>query len=403
MSEKNILQELDKRYKGISDNIGYIDALKIFRDQILHCKVIYVTVKSFDDAYAIFEVLNAKGKDLSPIDIIKNSLFSILDNTEPVDSAEINWKKIRDNMTGKCDIQTFYRHYWLSKYGYTTAKKLVKEFNEKIEKNQIEYAKFLDELVEASYDYYKIVYPDKNDWVQPEELEIFYSLDACEIFGITQVRILLLALIDVKRRKLISHNQFLRIIKYLEYYHFVFNAVCSMRPSGLERRYSSYARKLRDCNNKNETKKCIDELIITLNDSLPSKEVFTDNFKAVRYTSNYSKDKKLVQYILKKYEFYNMRTNEMQPLSFTIEHVMPESSNNSVCGMIGNMLPLGEKLNSQLEDKTFEHKMRKYPESQYCSVKKFVEEYKTNKKWTEEMIEERTKAIASALYGYKEK
>ena len=176
-----------------------------------------------------------------------------------------------------------------------------------------------------------------------------------------------------------------------------------MRPSGLERRYSSYARKLRDCNNKNETKKCIDELIITLNDSLPSKEVFTDNFKAVRYTSNYSKDKKLVQYILKKYEFYNMRTNEMQPLSFTIEHVMPESSNNSVCGMIGNMLPLGEKLNSQLEDKTFEQKMRKYPESQYCSVKKFVEEYKTNKKWTEEMIEERTKAIASALYGYKEK
>lgn len=402
LSEKNVLQELDNRYKGISDNIKYIDALKIVRDQILHCKVIYVTVKSFDDAYAIFEVLNAKGKDLSPIDIIKNSLFSILDNTEPVDSAEINWKKIRDNMTGKCDIQTFYRHYWLSKYGYTTAKKLVKEFNEKIEKNQVEYTNFLDELVEASYDYYKIVYPNKNDWVQPEELEIFYSLDACEIFGVTQVRIFLLALIDVKRKKLVSHNQFLRIIKYLEYYHFVFNAICSMRPSGLERRYSSYARKLRECNNKNETRKCIDELIITLNDSLPSKEVFIDNFKAVKYTSHFSKDKKLVQYILKKYEFYNMRTNEMQPLSFTIEHIMPESSNNNECGMIGNMLPLGETLNSQLEAKPFEQKMQKYPESQYCSVKKFVEEYKTYKKWTKEMIEERTKVIASALYDYKD-
>lgn len=54
-----------------------------------------MTVKSFDDAYAIFEVLNAKGKDLSPTDIIKNSLFSILDETEPVDFAEESWKKIK--------------------------------------------------------------------------------------------------------------------------------------------------------------------------------------------------------------------------------------------------------------------------------------------------------------------
>ena len=130
--------------------------------------------------------------------------------------------------------------------------------------------------------------------------------------------------------------------------------------------------------------------------------MFIDNFKAVKYTSRFSKDKKLVQYILKKYEFYNMRTNEMQPLSFTIEHIMPESSNNNECGMIGNMLPLGETLNSQLEAKPFEQKMQKYPESHYCSVKKFVEEYKTYKKWTKEMIEERTKAIASALYDYKE-
>lgn len=402
LSEKNMLQELEKKYSGISENINYVDALKIFRDQILHCKVIYVTVKSFDDAYAIFEVLNAKGKDLTPIDIIKNSLFSILDETEPIDSAEISWKKIRDNTTGKCDIQTFYRHYWLSKYGYTTAKKLVKEFNEKIEKNQIEYTKFLDELVEASEDYCKIAYPNKNDWMQPEDLEVFYSLDAFEIFGITQVRIFLLALIKVKRKNLISHKQFLRIIKYLEYYHFIFNAICSMRPSGLERRYSSYARKLRECINKNETKKCIDELIITLNDSLPSKEVFIDNFKTIRYTSYFPKDKKLVQYILKKYEFYNMQTNEMQPLSFTIEHIMPESSHHDVCGMIGNMLPLGENLNSQLKAKSFEIKKKKYLESQYCSVKKFVEEYKANNKWTTELIEERTKFIASILYEYRE-
>lgn len=401
LAEKNLLQELEKRYKGISGKMSYIDALKLFRDQILHCKVIYVTVKSFDDAYAIFEVLNAKGKDLSPIDIIKNSIFSILDDTEPIDYADINWKKIRENMIGKCDIQTFYRHYWLSKYGYSTARKLVKEFNEKIEKNQVEYTNFLKELVVASEDYYKIVYPNKNDWAQPEELEVFYALEACDIFGITQVRIFLLALMDVKRKSLISHKQFLRVIKYLEYYHFVFNAVCSMRPSGLERRYSSYARRLRECGDKNATKKCIDELIDTLNNALPSKEVFVDNFKSIQYTSYWPKDKKIVQYIIKKYEFYNMQTKEMQPLSFTIEHIMPESTHAKACGAIGNLLPLGEQINSQILAKPFEQKMKKYAESQYSTTKKFVEKYKEQIEWTTNLIGERTKEIAEELYDYR--
>lgn len=398
LSRKNILQEIKKRYLIDDNKLDYIELLKLFRDQILHCKVIYVTVKCFDDAYAIFEVLNAKGKDLSPIDIIKNSLFSILDETEPVDFAEESWKKIKRKTVGKCDIQTFYRHYWLSKYGYSTARKLVKEFNDKIGKNQSEYTIFLKELVEASEDYYKIVYPNKNDWSQPEEIDIYYALEACDIFDVTQVRIFLLALFDVKRKKMISHKQFLRIIKFLEQYHFVFNSICSMRPSGLERRYSSYARKLRMCKDKNETKKCIDELIDTLKEGLPAKEIFVSNFVNVRYTSDFAKDKKLVQYIIKKYEFYNMNTNEVQPLSFTIEHIMPESTNNKECGMIGNLLPLGDKLNSELMDKAFKYKIKKYSTSQYKTVEKFVQQYENNAEWTKEMIIDRTKEIAQKMY-----
>ena len=74
LKESTLLKAIRERNPGM-EQINYIDALKVFRDQILKCKVIYVTVKSFDDAYAIFEVLNAKGKDLSPIDIIKNSII----------------------------------------------------------------------------------------------------------------------------------------------------------------------------------------------------------------------------------------------------------------------------------------------------------------------------------------
>ena len=133
-------------------------------------------------------------------------------------------------------------------------------------------------------------------------------------------------------------------------------------------------------------------------EGLPAKEIFVSNFVNVRYTSDFAKDKKLVQYIIKKYEFYNMNTNEVQPLSFTIEHIMPESTNNKECGMIGNLLPLGDKLNSEIMDKAFKYKIKKYSASQYKTVEKFVQQYQNNDEWTKEMIFDRTKEIAKKMF-----
>ena len=67
--------------------------------------------------------------------------------------------------------------------------------------------------------------------------------------------------------------------------------------------------------------------------------------------------------------------------------------------MIGNLLPLGAKLNEELADKSFAIKISKYPQSQYVSVKTFVEQYKETTIWDEAKIKERTKQIASIFYN----
>ena len=61
----------------------------------------------------IFEVLNSKGKDLAPVDMIKNSLFSILTEDEPLDYAVEKWKEIKRNLKNcvDLDINIFYRHF----------------------------------------------------------------------------------------------------------------------------------------------------------------------------------------------------------------------------------------------------------------------------------------------------
>ena len=398
LKESVLIKEIREKNPGMGQ-IKYIDALKAFRDQILKCKVIYVTVKSFDDAYTIFEVLNAKGKDLSPVDIIKNSIFGILTEEEPLDIASEKWTEMK-NQIKKCDtadFNIFYRHYWLSKYCLSTSRKLVANFEKYVPKTIASYTDLIDDMNNAAKDYSEIVAPDVNKWLQPEDLSIYTTLNALGIFNTTQVRIFLLALFDAKKRDVISHKNYKKIFTYLEYYHFVFTAVCSSRPSGLERRYSSYARKLRACTRKNESADCINNLIVDLKASLPEYSVFESHFKLILYTSKQERDKKLVQYILKKLEVF-YASNELKPNSFTIEHILPESTCNAYVGMVGNLIPLGEKFNSELKDKNFKIKLAKYENSQYATVKQFVKEYKEEENWTGELIEKRTIEIAKILY-----
>lgn len=394
---------LIKNIKDNIDNLGeikYIDALKAFRDQLLKCKVIYVTVKSLEDAYTIFEVLNAKGKDLTPVDMIKNSIFSILVDEEPYDAAADTWRKIKNELyrCDNVDINTFYRHFWLSKYSLSTNRKLVNNFDKRINKTIAEYSEFLRDLCDNAKRYANIVSPKQDFWRQPEDLFVLTALESFNIFNVTQVRVFLLALFDVKDSSKISHKNFKKILLFLEHYHFIFTAICSCRPSGLERKYSNYARELRKCNTKEETATVINDLINDLKESLPEYESFKNSFSKVIYTSEQPKDKKLVQYILKKIEiFYS--NNELKPNSFSIEHILSESTRNSKIGMIGNLLPLGEQLNSIINDRVYRLKIEKYKESRYATVIKFIEMYGEQPDWCENDIISRTELIADILYN----
>lgn len=398
LKESNLLKSIRER-NPLLEKCEYVDMLKAFRDQILKCKIVYVTVKTLEDAYIIFEVLNAKGKNLEPIDLIKNTIFSVITDTEPLDSAFEKWKEIKAEIANieNSDFSIFYRHYWLSKYCFSTNKKLVPNFNKYVKKEKSSYDKFLRDLLDNAKEYRKITKTNSEDWKQPECLSLYTSLQAFNVFNVTQVRIFLLALFACKKEGLIAHKNYKKIILFLEHFHFVFTAICSSRPSGLERRYSSYARELRGSKTKEDSAKCINNLISDLEGTIPEYSAFESKFCNISYTTENDKDKKLVQYILKKLETY-YANNELKPNSFTIEHILPESTKSTYVGMLGNLLPLGAKLNEELADKEFRIKVDGYKNSQYATVKKFVEVHAIEDNWTENSIEERTKTIAKILY-----
>ena len=211
LSEENLLNEFKDRY---NNEFEYLELLRIVREQVLNCIVVYVAVVSMNDAYMIFEVLNAKGEPLNAVELIKNALFQKMKGQEPIDYAVEQWKRIKNNIESEEDIETFYRHYWLAKYHFTNKKKLYQEFEEKIKPEK--YNIFLTDLLNYSTIYKKIIYPNLIDWKKSEKIKIFHSLEAFSLFKVTQVRTILLTLFLLYNEKLITINNLNTVFVFLE-------------------------------------------------------------------------------------------------------------------------------------------------------------------------------------------
>lgn len=132
LTDKKIKKLLERKYgKNIITSLSYVDILKAIRDQVLNSTIISISTSDENQANKIFEILNAKGKRLAHIDLIKNKIFEVLNQVEPADFAEECWKSIRNVLYSEQEsvgFATFYRHYWISKYKKSSSSKLYDDF-----------------------------------------------------------------------------------------------------------------------------------------------------------------------------------------------------------------------------------------------------------------------------------
>ncbi len=184
---KNLSQSSLNDY--FKNDIPYLEILKAIRDQILKCKTIFITVENENVAQTIFETLNAKGKDLETLDLVKNKLFGTLDEEHPSDFAKESWKKIKENLASREDyvgLSAFFRHIWISQYEFVTESRIYNSFLKHIKVNEDSYKEFLNNLNKSSLDYVKIVSPLQNDWTLQETKGVYDSLSALRTFRVIQ-------------------------------------------------------------------------------------------------------------------------------------------------------------------------------------------------------------------------
>lgn len=369
-----------------NDEGKYILILESIRDQILnYLKVIYITVANEDDAYMIFETLNARGKNLSSVDLVKNDLFKTLSNTHPDDTAKRNWKKIQTvllSRSNKVHMETFFRHYWLSNHNFVTESKIYKNFKIESSKPQFEHSLFLKDLVRESELYIKVANPLKTDWPDQNDHVVYSSLEALSLFQISQIRTIILALLNQRRKGLISHSDFCEVLDKMEKFHFKYSAICALKMNIFEGKYSKTARDIRNCKTKAETRIVIEQLIKFYKEREPNFELFKEKYDKLKFTSQITRDKKLIQYIFRCFEKFLRKTNELAVHNITLEHIDPQANGNTGYGSIGNLLPLDKEINEKCDNKEFRNKLRLYGNSNLLVVKLFLQHFGNETEWT---------------------
>lgn len=409
--DKLSLQSIKLNFKNFLQLEGneleqYKNILNAVRDQILnYLKVIYITVTDEEDAYTIFETLNARGMSLSAVDLIKNLIFKDLKTQHPDDYAKTEWKKIRENLSkgeSSTNIDTFFRHFWLSKYGFTSEGRIYKAFKDFKDDNLIDSAGFLMELVQNSEYYNAIVNPNIDDWNLPEEKAIYNSLQALNLFKVVQPRPLLLALKRARLQNKINIHDHVNIIRTLESFHFSFTAICSSRASGIDGKYSKAARDLEDSSTIIQARAILDSLKNDLSTKIPNKNIFEQNFIKLWYTNGRTKDKKLIQYIFRTIEKSKRNTSELTTDMITLEHIRPQSDRSGVnyIGYIGNLLPLDGRINNIADTAVFQQKLQYFNDSELKMVEEFVTENQATNNWTESKIISRSKSLSEFSYDH---
>jgi uncharacterized protein with ParB-like and HNH nuclease domain len=386
---------------------AYVAELEKIRDRVLGLSAILVGVDDEDDAYEIFETLNARGKNLNLVDLLRN--FLLRDLREQNDSLDVprhRFNAVLASLQGEgfeLEADEFVLHSWLSRHKYTSKKKLFA--NMKIEiKTKEQKAKLLRELELDVALYRKVRRPLSVTWSK-EMSHICRSLRALQIFVVTQpTPLLLAALRSYENDKMTSLKSLKRLFAAVESFHFQYTTVTGASSSGgVSARYALHGRAFSDADGDSSSMN-IDRLIKKLQGDMPSRDEFVAGFSEMNYSSTNSIRKDVVRYALERlYEASAGRGVTVDFTGMTIEHIAPEHPGTDDEALdprsvesIGNLMLVSEALNQLLANKSFAEKQAILSKEKHLWIDPFI---LSAKSWGGKEIAERGRQLGDVGYN----
>jgi len=348
---------------------------------------IQITVEDYLRAYTVFETLNARGIELTPTDLLKNYLFSLIVN-EDIPVIEEKWYRIV-NLVGFEKFPMFLRYYLNSYKNIVRKERLYKELKNEI-KTSHSAINLLEELEKIGYFFAALQNPYDEFWnVYPNKNKIVNKIEELSLFKVSQPIILLMSIYRFKDYLL---EQSLRMASVIS---FRYNIIGKANPNELEKIYNKSAIKL----SKGEISTAR-ELFESLKSIYINDEQFVSDFSQV--SLNTRRNKKIVKYILISIENkISGNTYDINDSSISIEHILPENPNeewkssfkNGDIGdyiyRLGNLTLLNSSDNRRIGNKSFEKKLEVYKESRFVITNTI-----NCSEWNNESILNRQKQLA---------
>lgn len=400
--EKRIQKCFDFFYKSINEKYNEFKSAKgikyltAFRTQLLDLKLIEISVSSVIDGYTIFEILNAKGKQLEVGDRMKNWILKKLPKEFPSDQAKIKWDSIRSNIEqvskSENNFSTFINHYWISSYEkLKDDDEIYHYFKVNVPKENME--NFLLDLEENSKYYVDITLSEKNQLTD----ELNFILTSLKLFRTSQVRPMMMSLFHNYYDQKISEKDLTKYLRRIENFHFIYSAICSTPANKIEKIYHHYSPLVK----RGFSKKLINEFFSELEAKKPDLQMFKKGVMSKGFSSkniDLKNNRALVNYMLQRIEYYKQNSKEFIIKDISIEHIAPDDG-SEINSLLGNLLPLTAKSNQNCGDQPFVEKIIKYKNSNFKTVKDFIT-YNGNKpKWNAAEIKKRTASLIDLSYN----
>ncbi|MCK4919384.1 MAG: DUF262 domain-containing protein, partial [Candidatus Pacebacteria bacterium] len=211
------------------------DKLKEIYSKVREIISVQIRIDDEDDAFEIFETLNARGIDLTLGDLLKNLIFGKLKGKTDL---ETRWETVVSNLKYvKVDIAQFVRYFWISKYSFLPGKKIYREIKRQL-KTVSDYDKFLNELVNASNHFKLFLNSNLDDWTEYDHSkEIYDSMSGIKTMEITQCYVLFTSLM----RNDFTKKRWTKFFKLVEQFSFIYFFISKQPANKVERLYSKIA------------------------------------------------------------------------------------------------------------------------------------------------------------------
>jgi hypothetical protein len=155
-------------------------------------RVVQLVVNSESTAYTIFETLNDRGIDLSPLDLVKNFLFSKAAERDAVSLRDIQARWVQMIATlANVKASSFLKAFWTSRYGMTRSGVLFDNLRSEYDASDKAILLSIDLLTGAER-YAGLESPDDSTWTEYSP-EAKRTIGALKIIGSQQIHSIILA------------------------------------------------------------------------------------------------------------------------------------------------------------------------------------------------------------------